>query len=95
MANFAIHRWSARRTTLCLILILVCLLGHCLADATGVSVDPLVTLDLHGHFIEQLPLSLVIIFVTSAIFLLLHIRPLHWSKPPTTPPPIVPFFLAH
>lgn len=88
MANLATRRWSTRLITFCLLLILVCLLGHCLADATGVSVDPLITLDLHGHFIAWAPLTIGVLFVVTAIVCWFHLQPIHWSKPPTPPPPI-------
>lgn len=79
---------------LCLLLILVCLLGHCLADATGISVDSFVTLDLHGHFIAWSPLILGALFVITSLACWLHLQPRHWSKPPTTPPPINQFCLV-
>lgn len=47
MANFATRHWMRHLMALGLLLILVCLLGHCLADTTRISVDSLVTLDLH------------------------------------------------
>lgn len=88
MANFATRRWTRRLIALGLLLILVCLLGHCLADATGISVDSLVTLDLHGHFIAWTPLTLGVLFIITVISCWLDLQPIHWSIPPTTPPPI-------
>lgn len=91
MGNRFSRRWLTRFVTLCLLLILLCFIGHFLADLTGVSLDTVVSLDLHGNFIQDVPTGLLIVFMASAVILLIPIRPSHWSKPPTPPPPIYPF----
>lgn len=91
MANGSSRHWITRFIGLCLLLILLCLLGHLIADATGVSLDAFVTLDLHGNFVQDRPLELSIVFATTAIFLVIHLWSIHWSQPPTTPPPIFSF----
>lgn len=91
MDNGSAHRWLTRFIGLCLLLILLCLLGHLIADATGVSLDTFVTLDLHGNFVQDRPLELHIVLATTAIFLLIHSWSIHWSKPPIPPPPIFSF----
>lgn len=90
MAKLSARRWLTRIIILCFLLILLCLVGHFLADVTGFSVDRFVTLDLHGNFIPQGPISLITVFVTAVIFLLVPTQLLYWSKPPTPPPPICP-----
>lgn len=91
MAKVSSRRWITHFIGLCLLLILLCLIGHLIADATGVSLDAFVALDLHGNFVQDTPLALRIVFVTTAIALLICIWSIHWSKPPTPPPPIFSF----
>ena len=91
MGNGSSRRWLTRFIGLCLLLILLCFIGHFLADATGVSLDAFVVLDLHGNFVQDTPPELRIVFATTAIFLLIYIWSIHWSKPPTPPPPIFSF----
>lgn len=89
MGNRLGQRWLTRLIGLCLLLILLCLLGHLIADATGVSVDALVALDLHGHFVQDAPLELQVIFAFTLSLLLIYLWLFHWAKPPTPPPPIL------
>ncbi len=91
MGNVSARCWVTRFMGLCLLLILLCLVGHFIADATGVSLDASVVLDLHGHFVHDAPLELRIVFTSTAIFLLIYIWSIYWSKPPTPPPPIFTF----
>jgi len=91
MVNLSSRRWSTRFIAFGLVLILLCLVGHFIADATGISLDAIVVLDLHGHFVQDAPLTLRIVFATTAIFFVMYIWSIHWCKPPTPPPPIFSF----
>jgi hypothetical protein len=80
--------WLKRVLTLCLLVILVSLVVHIVADVSGVSSDTLLVIDLHSNFIASFLLGLASPMVLAMTFLLLTIRSTHWTPPPTAPPPI-------
>lgn len=88
MANLRARTWFKHLITLCLLLLLIGLVGHFLADATGFSLDSFTLIDLHSSFILHIPLAVLSILAMTAALLPAHARPTHWSIPPTTPPPI-------
>jgi len=88
MVKLRKHAWFKHFITLCLLLLLLGLIGHFLADATSFSLDLFTLIDLHSSFILHLPLTVLSILATTAALLPAHARPTHWSIPPTTPHPI-------
>lgn len=81
--------WFKRLVTLCLILILVSLVGHFMADTLGFSVDSLLTVDLHGSVALNLLAAFVTTLVATIVVLLIQPNPLYWHPSPTSPPPIL------
>ncbi|MDQ3248258.1 MAG: hypothetical protein M3Q45_03510 [Chloroflexota bacterium] len=88
MANLRERAWFKRFITLCLLLLLLGLVGHFLADASGFSLDSFASLTLHSSFMADVPVAVVPILAMITFLLPAHARPTHWSIPPTTPPPI-------
>ena len=88
MVHLRKRAWFKHFFTLCLLLLLFGLVGHFLADATGFSIDSFVSINLHSGFIADAPVAEEHILVTTTTLLPAHLRPTHWSIPPTTPPPI-------
>lgn len=74
--------------TFCLLLLLVAFVGHFLVDATGFSLDSVVTVDLHGNFL----LNFIAKPVIPQTVVSIPISPLalfqYGTIPPTPPPPI-------
>lgn len=88
MAKLNKRVWFKRLVTLCLILILVSLVGHFMADTLGFSVDSLLTVDLHGSVALNLLAAFVTTLVATIVVLLIQPNPLYWHPSPTSPPPI-------
>lgn len=88
MANSGSRSWFKYLVTICLILILVSLVGHFMADTLGFSVDSLLTVDLHGSVTLNLLAAFVTTLVATIVVLLIHPNPLYWHPSPTSPPPI-------
>lgn len=88
MANAYARSWLKRLVTICLVLILVSLVGHFMADTMGFSVDSLLTVDLHGSVALNLIIAFVTTLVATIVVLLVHPNLLYWHPSPTSPPPI-------
>ena len=74
--------------TLCLLLVLMALVGHFLADVSDFSIDSMVTLDLHGNFLLNFTTELVKPRTALIPCLLSPILFRYCIAPPTPPPPI-------
>jgi hypothetical protein len=86
MANCLSHR---RLIAFCVLIILLSLAGHFLADSTGVSLDARLSVDLHSSFDFTSPASLAVSLAATTVLALIHGRAVSWHPPPMTPPPIV------
>lgn len=74
--------------TFCLLLILVAFVSHFLVDATGFSLDSVVTIDLHGNFLLNFIAKPVIPQTVVGISILPLALFQYCTTPPTPPPPI-------
>jgi hypothetical protein len=81
--------WLRNLMTFCLLLILVSLVGHFLADATGVSLDAWLTADLHSGFTVNPLLALVVLLIGMTIRVQPARKPTLWYPSPTAPPPTI------
>ena len=77
--------------TFCLLLVLMSLVGHFLADVSGFSLDSTIAVDLHGNFLLNFAAELVPLRTAAMIWLLPLALRWYPTAPPTPPPPISSF----
>jgi hypothetical protein len=81
-------RWLKRVLTFCLIVILVSLVVHILADVGDFASDTLSVVDLHSNFIASFLFGLAGLMLLEMTILRINIRSTCWISPPIAPPPI-------